>query len=40
MQLITPLKKITLTLVLVHVAMLAFVIIAMVTTLPTQALPI
>ncbi|MDD5054992.1 MAG: hypothetical protein PHZ00_01850 [Candidatus Peribacteraceae bacterium] len=40
MQFISPLKRTTLTLVLVHVAMLAFVIVAMVKTLPTQALPI
>lgn len=40
MPLITSSYRTSLTLVLLHVAMLAFVIVAMVTTLPTQSLPI
>jgi hypothetical protein len=40
MQLTAPFNRRTVTLVLVHMAMLVFVIVAMVSTLPTQALPI
>ena len=34
-----PLNRVSVALVLIHVAMLTFVIVAMVATLPTQAMP-